>query len=307
MEHPARFSSMIRLAWLAALSLLLNGCVALSAPLEGETANHSAHTGTNPSSCAALLATHASDAQWPRSKQFSLAVWNAQKGRNESWRGDLEALTDQFDFVLLQEFANTANWANAPYWSFAPGFRVGSTSTGVATLSRRQPLVRCEFVNHEPWLRSPKATNITQFALQHDTSLVLVNLHAINFSIGLVQFRRQISEAIQAVAAHDGPLIFAGDFNTWRAGRVRVMHEMLSQLGLEPVQFADDQRSRVFGQHLDHLYIRGLDVINATTRAVSTSDHNPMLAILSTSPRAIAPVTPSPGQLLLALDDTPKP
>jgi endonuclease/exonuclease/phosphatase (EEP) superfamily protein YafD len=227
---------------------------------------------TNPPSTAS---------RWPRSGEFSLAVWNTQKGQGDAWRIDFETLTDQHDFVLLQEFANTADWTNVRYWSFAPGFRTGSTPTGVATLSQRQPAVRCEFTNPEPWLRSPKATNITQYALEPGTSLVLVNLHAINFSFGLAEFSSQISEAVAAVATHDGPLVFTGDFNTWRAGRTQVMHEMLSNLGLEAVQFTDDQRTRFLGSHLDHVYVRGLQVIDATTRPVSTSDHNPMLVKLS--------------------------
>ena len=273
-----RLSLTYRLAWLAAFSLILNGCAGLSAALQFDTANHNASVGTDPKSCAALLTTtHPGHTQRTQDDEFTLAVWNAQKGHDAAWRADFETLTDQYDFVLLQEFANTDKWTNVPYWSIAPGFRTRSAATGVATLSQHQPMVRCEFKNHEPWLLTPKATNITQFALERGRSLVVVNLHAINFSLGLAEFKQQISEAVDAVANHDGPLIFSGDFNTWRAGRSRVMHDMLSSLGLEPVEFTDDRRTRVLGQHLDHVYVRGLDVIAATTRAVSTSDHNPMM------------------------------
>jgi endonuclease/exonuclease/phosphatase (EEP) superfamily protein YafD len=49
------------------------------------------------------------------------------------------------------------------------------------------------------------------------------------------------------------------------------------------VEFDDDERKRVFGKPLDHVYVRGLDVRSATTHAIDTSDHNPMRVWLSAS------------------------
>jgi endonuclease/exonuclease/phosphatase (EEP) superfamily protein YafD len=46
------------------------------------------------------------------------------------------------------------------------------------------------------------------------------------------------------------------------------------------LNFDEDHRKRVFGQPLDHIYVRGLEVLEATTRDVDSSDHNPMSARL---------------------------
>jgi endonuclease/exonuclease/phosphatase (EEP) superfamily protein YafD len=55
---------------------------------------------------------------------------------------------------------------------------------------------------------------------------------------------------------------------------------MTGDLNLITLAFDQDHRKRVFGQPLDHIYVRGLEVIEATTREVKSSDHNPMSARL---------------------------
>jgi endonuclease/exonuclease/phosphatase (EEP) superfamily protein YafD len=51
-------------------------------------------------------------------------------------------------------------------------------------------------------------------------------------------------------------------------------------MGLVPVLPALDTRSRFFGQQVDHIFVRGLEVVHAATPQVRSSDHNPMLATL---------------------------
>jgi endonuclease/exonuclease/phosphatase (EEP) superfamily protein YafD len=55
---------------------------------------------------------------------------------------------------------------------------------------------------------------------------------------------------------------------------------MTDSLDLEMLNFDEDHRKRVFGQPLDHIYVRGLEVVQATTHEVNSSDHNPMSARL---------------------------
>ena len=49
---------------------------------------------------------------------------------------------------------------------------------------------------------------------------------------------------------------------------------------MSPVRFDEDNRKKMFGRYLDHVYVRGMDVVEATTRVVTTSDHNPMFVRL---------------------------
>ena len=50
---------------------------------------------------------------------------------------------------------------------------------------------------------------------------------------------------------------------------------------LTAVEFENDHRVRFLGQTLDHIYVRGLSAVDAETRPVTTSDHNPMSATLA--------------------------
>jgi len=54
------------------------------------------------------------------------------------------------------------------------------------------------------------------------------------------------------------------------------LKEMTDSLGLEMLDYDEDHRKRFLGQALDHIYVRGLEVLEATTRQVDSSDHNPM-------------------------------
>ena len=126
-------------------------------------------------------------------------------------------------------------------------------------------------------LRSPKATSVTEYGLDlTDHTLVVVNMHAVNFSTGLKAFRKQFEQVARALRDHRGPVIFSGDLNTWRANRLRIVEQFADALGLHAVDFEDDQRVKFFGNTLDHIYTRGLSTVYTSTRSVETSDHNPM-------------------------------
>ena len=215
-----------------------------------------------------------------------LINWNIRKQLDPGADLDLRNIATGADLVLIQEALlgeDRVGYVDAlKHRSFAPGYRTSRAMSGVLTLSRIKPLTQCSFVTLEPVLRSPKATSITEYGLSTtDETLVVVNMHAVNFSTGLKAFRSQFDQVARALRDHSGPVIFSGDLNTWRKKRMQVVEEFAAALGLEPVQFRDDFRARRFGNVLDHIYVRGLSVVDARTKAVTTSDHNPMLATLS--------------------------
>ena len=74
----------------------------------------------------------------------------------------------------------------------------------------------------------------------------------------------------------DGPVIFAGDFNTWSASRQAAVDDFMSEHGLGSIAFEPDLRSRAFGRALDHIYVRGMQAEFAQVIPVTTSDHNPL-------------------------------
>jgi endonuclease/exonuclease/phosphatase (EEP) superfamily protein YafD len=245
---------------------------------------------TEPESCADRL----SDEKQARlrelnSSEFRLVNWNIQKGGDPEWTKDLKSLTGEADLMVFQEAAvDSSAWetvGDEHYQSFAPGFRTLRSMTGVMTLSSAEPLAQCNLVSHEPWLGSAKATVITEYGLTGtDRTLLVVNIHAINFTFGIRDFEEQILGALESVNAHSGPVLLSGDFNTWRKGRMEKLQKMLSPRGFVALEYDVDHRTRAFGQPLDHIYVRGLQAIEATTSRVASSDHNPMTVRLRLDP-----------------------
>lgn len=234
----------------------------------------------------ALAAATSGDRAGLDATEIRLLNWNVQKKRDLGWRSDFDRLAGNSDLVLMQEASlgglADSNFANGRHWSFAPGHSTQNSITGVLTLSRSEPLARCTFTSIEPWLRTPKATSIAAFALEgRDETLLVVNLHAVNFSFGLSDYKHQFHQIGRLLQGHEGPVILAGDFNTWHKRRMQVVDSLAESLDLQPVTFDDDTRMRFFGSALDHIYVRQLQLVNAETATVHTSDHNPLVAVLS--------------------------
>jgi len=237
---------------------------------------------TEPQSCSTRLsASNQAHLHELNSSEIRLVNWNIQKGGDPDWTTDLESLMGEPDLMVFQEAAvESSDWetvGNELYQSFAPGFRTLRSMTGVMTLSAAEPLAQCNLVSREPWLGSQKATVITEYGLTDtDRTLLVVNIHAINFTFGTRDFEEQIRRALEAVSDHEGPILLSGDFNTWHMGRMEKLQKMLDPRGFVALEYDVDHRKRAFGQALDHIYVRGLQPIEATTSLVATSDHNPM-------------------------------
>ena len=217
---------------------------------------------------------------------IELLNWNIQKGGSTDWGLELAELGQHADVLTLQEAPLVnAGWEDHvadDFHAFAPGYNTRQSPTGVMTVSTAAPLVQCNLSAREPLLRTPKATLVTEYALsgRHETLLV-INIHAVNFTLGLGAFEAQLGNAADVLERHDGPVIFAGDFNTWRQSRLEHLEVLIDSHGLAAVQFQDDERKRFLGYPLDHVYVRGLEVVASETHDTRSSDHNPMRVWLS--------------------------
>jgi endonuclease/exonuclease/phosphatase (EEP) superfamily protein YafD len=215
------------------------------------------------------------------SGSINVVNWNIQKGRNTEWVSELSAIGARPDLLILQEASvETKVWQDlvpGHHSSFAEGFGPDWSPSGVMTVSAAEPLTECELVAHEPWFGTRKATLITEYALSGtEQTLLVVNIHGINFALGTSDLENQFSQARAVISEHEGPVVFSGDFNTWRSQRARALAEMLEALGLTALDFDVDHRKRFFGWALDHIYVRGLHSEHATTLESDASDHNPM-------------------------------
>jgi endonuclease/exonuclease/phosphatase (EEP) superfamily protein YafD len=217
---------------------------------------------------------------------IKLLNWNVQKATHPDLSTDLARLMPGVDLVTFQEARLQAAPVDAleaySHALFAVGYTTSTQTTGVLTVSKTPPLSHCRLSHQEPWLGTPKATSVSYFSIaERALSLMVINLHAVNFTVGSADFQQQIGDAALLIRAHSGPVVFAGDFNTWNASRQSSLLELVDELGLEAVVFADDQRVQVLGYTLDHILVRGLDVIDSQTYQMDSSDHNPQAVVLS--------------------------
>lgn len=208
----------------------------------------------------------------------SLLSWNIYKAQREDLLQDLTTLSREVDIVLLQEALLNEQLSHLkPYWRFAPGYSTDDLQTGVMTLSAWPASVHCRFEHTEPWLRTPKATNIVEYVLNDDRRLLAVNMHSINFELGTSAYRQQLHDALEIITAHEGPVILAGDLNSWSDDRRALLDRLFEPLGLSPAVFPEDNRTQAFGMALDHVWTRGISISAAEVPIYESSDHNPLL------------------------------
>ncbi|NLS13173.1 endonuclease/exonuclease/phosphatase family protein [Vibrio sp. SM6] len=215
---------------------------------------------------------------------LSVLVWNIYKQNRANWQKELEELSAQAQLLLLQEArldATLKQWIESNGWNGnqVNAFKAFDEASGVLNLAKVLPTRACGYVEKEPWLQLPKSGIYATYPLSNGQTLATVNLHAVNFTLGVAEYQNQLDTLAQAVAAHQGPLIIAGDFNSWSETRMATMRAALQSLGVQEVMFSPDLRTEfVTGLPLDHLFYRGLILQSAQVTETDASDHNPLSA-----------------------------
>ncbi len=215
-----------------------------------------------------------------------VATWNIHKESDAGWEGDLTAIVRGSDIVLLQETTLLESFRNSLQgselvWVMASSFTYDGSDVGVLSASRVAPIATCTERALEPILNLPKSAVISWYAMkERRDTLCVVNVHAINFTLSTALYRAQLNAVAGAIASHEGPMIVAGDFNTWSDARMQVMQDVADRLGLVEITLVDDKRQTFFGRQVDHILIRGLAVEHAVVIPVTSSDHNPILVTL---------------------------
>lgn len=212
--------------------------------------------------------------------------WNLRKNEDTGWDRDLARFAADRDLLLLQEAALTDRLqrvlADAGYdWLLASAFTLNGRETGVLNAARVRPASACTQRFFEPLLQLPKSAVITRYAMHGvEGTLAVANVHSINFSLALGDYRAQLEAIALELADHRGPVIFAGDLNTWSPARLEVVDDVMQRMALLPVLPPNDTRSRFLGRQVDYIFVRGLEVVHAEAPEVDSSDHNPVLATL---------------------------
>ncbi|MBI6549368.1 endonuclease/exonuclease/phosphatase family protein [Xenorhabdus sp. VLS] len=218
--------------------------------------------------------------------ELSVAIWNIYKQQRPSWQNVLASLIEESDLILLQEAQTTPDLLKFITTSGlvadqVPAFSIPQHPSGVMTLASSSPIYCCPLREKEPILRLSKSSLITIYPLPDERQLMVINVHAINFSLGVDVYSRQLNNIGIHIGLHHGPVIFAGDFNAWSRQRLKVLERFAHRMQLKEVYFNDDHRTIVFGKPLDFVFYRELSVLSATVLTTGASDHNPLIVNFS--------------------------
>lgn len=221
-------------------------------------------------------------------KKWRFLVWNLHKGADETFKPEYLALSFNRDIIMNQEIFLDKNMKDVfrylPLHQFqtATSFFSGEERirTGVANISPVEATYN-EFIRTEelePIVGSPKVTLISSYPIRFSKNkLTVVNIHAINFVL-TYQFRNEMERVYQAIKDIKGPLVYAGDFNTWNPERLKILDGYAKKLGLSEARFLPDNRITFNGFPLDHfLHTSDIKVTSARVDHIfKGSDHKPL-------------------------------
>lgn len=215
-------------------------------------------------------------------------VWNIKKAEMTNWKKEFVRFSKGQDLFLLQEaygssvFTETLSSFGTFKWNFGVSFvvpkdndapsgtMIGASVEPSVTLVRHSPDV-------EPVVSTPKSMTLARYPLQdRSDELLVISVHAINFQTTQA-FKRQIDQIVKYVREHTGPLILAGDFNTWNESRMTYLLSLAKKSGLTEVNYKNGDQRVKFGNYiLDHTFTRGVNVKNSYVQKTDGSDHHPL-------------------------------
>ncbi len=227
-------------------------------------------------------------------KSIKVLVWNILKGYKKTFDRDFSRMAMNQDLLLLQEGYWSDHVVSALehlpnfQFDFAVSFiykKDNHTPTGTMLGSKVTPLdfrnIRTEGL--ESFICTPKTTSTAFYEIDgSDKDLLVINIHGMNFT-STAKFQAQVLQAVELIKNHDGPVIYAGDFNTHLKKRKKWLKKTLYNEGLFDINFKKDSRKKFLVGELDHFFVRGLAVKNAWTEKNKSSDHAAMFAELSLS------------------------
>ncbi len=230
----------------------------------------------------------------PRS--IKVMIWNIKKGQEPGLDRDFPAYGKDRDLFMVSEgYLNPLvkgifNSFSDFRWDMGVAFlykKDKNTETGTLIGSRTNPnYVRVRHtVDFEPIIKTPKALTIARLPIKGlSKDLLVISIHAINLVVPSA-FQRHMELAQEEISKHDGPVIFAGDFNTNLKSKVSYMMKKLVGLGMQSVEFRNDERMKVLGLPIDYTFTRGLYIKDAEVLGkLKSSDHKPMMVEVEVMP-----------------------
>lgn len=219
--------------------------------------------------------------------EFSLLCWNVQK-QNLGYRfhSYFEELLRYcaIDMIALQEVKIHPSHSHSFYgfdFSFAPNVKFLDHYYGVLNGSRIKAKSAFSLLttHQESVIQTHKCTIFSYFQLEKGETLLLVNLHAINFRRTAI-YIKEIEAILEKARHHQGAMIVTGDFNSWNLQRMNVIKKWTGLLHLISADIPNSHLIKSFMTHkLDHIFYRGLRLKESRVIDVKKiSDHNALYA-----------------------------
>ncbi len=223
-----------------------------------------------------------------KTSSLKALVWNVKKAEMANWKKEFLKFSSQQDLFILQEaygtsvFNETLKALDSFRWNFGVSFLVpkdNDAPTGTIVGSSAEPSL--SLVKHspdvEPIVSTPKSMTLAKYPLKdRSDELLILSVHAINFQT-TGAFKRQMDQIAEYVKEHKGPVILAGDFNTWNQSRTSYLFRLAKKMGLQEVNYKNGDLRLKFGNYfLDHTFTRGVQVKNSNVVKTDGSDHSPL-------------------------------
>lgn len=228
---------------------------------------------------------HSSHLEKALPEVFQVLVWNTHKETDKQLLIDFSSLSKFVSLALFQEAIDQQDWTDSLgkenlnlAWSLARAFETQGYHTGVATGSQVETIHRMGYrtAKTEPVTGTPKTMLLTDYRMSNGQILRVLNVHGINFVTNSI-YSTQIDQIVDLLKDHEGPLMVAGDFNTWNEGRTNSLMKSLKALGLQNIEL---EKHGLF--QLDHVFVRGLHVLRKKVyKEIDSSDHKPILVELT--------------------------
>ncbi len=216
-------------------------------------------------------------------------VWNVYKKNNDpKWREEFEHIMSLYhpDIILFQESVSTFKIEPIHSYShfgylFFPNFSYKNRAYGLLNASKSKIINFNSLYSpdKEPILKTPKMIMATKYKLNNEESLLVINVHFINF-VKTYKFEAQLKQVEDICSSYEGAMVVAGDFNTWNRKRTDLLFETMKRLGLKSVEFPVNlSKKSLLKEHLDYIFYRGLELKRSRVlEFCKSSDHKPLLA-----------------------------
>lgn len=209
---------------------------------------------------------------------LEVVSWNIEKGKNSDWKFFLED-NPNVDYWGIQEALKAHNEDFISLLGldshFNSAWSSSTLNTGTLSASRTAQLNINKVVTnvYEPIVLTPKSFIVSDLESECGGEVRIVNTHMINFKLGK-SYLNQLQQIDSFISDFKGALIVLGDFNNWNFFRTRTLKKWIKSHNLSTHR----EKNMIDNSSIDHIFFRGLKLINYKKAFVNLSDHEPIKA-----------------------------